>query len=129
VDGGPENDAPEADAIVAAVRQRCGLDVPPPAGSAVPFEEELMPKGRLPEILTAAGIGDLRVTSRRYRHVFEIEEYLSGWGSRGRHLRHVVGDARWSEFVETAASTLRDRFGETISGIDEAWLVTGRRRP
>jgi ubiquinone/menaquinone biosynthesis C-methylase UbiE len=125
---GPENDQPEADAIVASVRQRCGLDVPPPPQSAVPYEGYLKPKDRLAAVLKAAGVDDLNLRSQRYRQVIQVKDYLSGWGSQSRYRHHVVGTSRWSEYVEAACSALRDRFGQTISCEDEAWIVTGRRR-
>jgi ubiquinone/menaquinone biosynthesis C-methylase UbiE len=128
VAAGPENDQPEADAIVASVRQRCGIDVPPPPVSAVPYQEYLKPKDRLPAVLEAAGVEDLTVRSRCYRQIIQVEDYLSGWGSQSRYRRQVIGHPRWSEFVEAGCSALRDRFGQTISCLDEAWIVTGRRR-
>jgi SAM-dependent methyltransferase len=128
VPGGPDNDLPEADSIVASVRQRQGFEVSPPAVDAVPFEEYLRRKEPLLAALSEAGLGDLSASSRRYRRVFPVDEFLSGWGSRSRHLRHVVGERRWSVFVQHSSDALHDRFGTAVSCVHDVWIVTGQRR-
>jgi SAM-dependent methyltransferase len=128
VPGGPDNDLPEADSIVASVRQRNGLEVSPPAVDAVPFEEHLRRKESLLAALSGAGLCDLSASSRRYHRVFPVDEFLSGWGSRGRHLRHSLGEPMWSVFVQRSSDALHDRFGGTVSCVHDVWIVTGQRR-
>lgn len=127
VPGGPGHDGPEADAIVAAAKDQCRLDVPPPREVPVPFEDELRDRDRLLEVLGQAPLADLTVDLRRYRRSFTVEDFLSGWGSQSRYLRHAVGKRRWEAFVRRAAAALHDRFGDEIVCVNEVWIVTGRR--
>jgi ubiquinone/menaquinone biosynthesis C-methylase UbiE len=124
---GPGNERPEADEIVASVRQALDLDMAPPANCAVPWEDELSSSSRLEAAITGAGLVPVMLDLHRYDRSSSIEEFLSGWGSQGRYIRYVAGESRWAEFVARSASALRDRFGETILCANEAWVVTAQR--
>ena len=123
----PDNAEAEADEIVESVFVQLGFSVPPPDVSAVPWEQQLKAKGALLGVLAGAGLTDLHADSHRYTRAFSVEELVSGWGSRSRHRRHVLGEERWAEFARRASDALRDRFGEEIRGSHDAWIVTGRR--
>jgi SAM-dependent methyltransferase len=127
VAAGAGNDQPLADRLVVEMRTSCGLAAPPQAVTAVPFENELRSRERLADALASAGLADLSVELRRYQHEVAVDDYLSGWGSSGRCLRHTYGQERWDEFTERAAATLKGHFGESLSCVLEAWIATGRR--
>jgi ubiquinone/menaquinone biosynthesis C-methylase UbiE len=127
VPAGPDNELPAAEALVAEVRRQQGIEVPPPAIDPVPFEQGLQQRESLTTALADAGFGQVEIRSHRYQHTFAIEEYLSGWGSRSRHIRHVIGQRRWFDFVRDAAATLRDKFGEHVCSANDVWLATARR--
>jgi SAM-dependent methyltransferase len=124
----PGNEWPEADEIVAAAKRQCGLDLPPPTEEAVPFEDQLRDRDQLVGVLADARVVDLTAELHRYQHSFAVAEFLSGWGSQSRYLRQVAGEQRWQNFVRSAAESLHDRFGDTISCVNEAWIVVGRTR-
>ena len=127
VPAGPDHDRPEADTIVAEAKNNCGLNVGPPPDEAVPFEEVLRDEERLVGLIEDAGLVDVSTALHRYEKRFTVSEFLSGWGSQGRYLRHVVGERRWRDFVEEAASALREKFGDGISCVNDVWIVVGRR--
>src|SRR5205823_5086407 len=74
---GPGNEGPEADEIVASVRQQCGLEVPPPEHAAVPFEDQLQDRDQLMAVLAQAGLIDLSVELYRYLRTSTVDEFLS----------------------------------------------------
>jgi ubiquinone/menaquinone biosynthesis C-methylase UbiE len=119
-----EDQSVEADQIVAAVRERHDL-VSRPAVDAVPWEELLRSRSKLFEALRAAGVEDVKLQRRTYRYVFSVSDYLAGWGSLGRYLRWYAGAERWSNFVDAAEQSLRDRFGEAIVSVKQVWIATG----
>ena len=125
---GPDNDLPEAAALVAAVRERHGIDPPPPAVAPEPFEQYLTSRNALLGALAEAGLADLDIRSLRCRRTVPVEHYLSGWNSQGRHTRHLIGPQRWSNLVTDAADALHHRFGQAFSAAHGVWLVTARRR-
>ncbi|HEV2361695.1 MAG TPA: methyltransferase domain-containing protein, partial [Acidimicrobiales bacterium] len=96
---GDGNDLAAVDDMLQEIRVAYGFEVPPAAGSAGPFQQALMPDGRLGALLEGAGLTGVSVEARRYSHTFLVEDYLVGWGSNGRYLRHVHGPERWEEFT------------------------------
>ena len=64
---------------------------------------------------------------RTYRWTFTIEDFLAGWGSQARYMRHVAGENRWKEFCDRAAAALHHRFGPTIRSVSHAWIAVGTK--
>jgi SAM-dependent methyltransferase len=127
VAAGPGQDRVEADQIVARVKEECELHVPPPRRDAVPFEEWLQDRDHLLEIMEQAGIEPPSTELHRYERAVTVDEFLSGWGSQSRYLRHTIGEQRWNSFVRHAADALRERFSGTISCVNDAWIVVGHK--
>ena len=127
VDSGPDNELPEANQMVESIKAECGLAIPPPPVDAVPYEERLQNRVELTSVLTASGLSDVDVAGHRYRRALTVHEFLSGWGSRGRYLRHTVGEDAWQRFTSRAADALGDRFGDAIACAHDAWVALGRR--
>ncbi len=113
-----------ADAIIASVRDDCGLPGTAPAQGA-PFEAAL--RGRAGVIDALAGAGCRAADARlcRYRHCFSADDYASGWGGLGRYLRAEAGERRWQDFTRRAAAALGERLGETITTVKQAWVAVG----
>jgi SAM-dependent methyltransferase len=124
----PEDQGSEADDIIAAVRSSCGLPSRAPVQGAR-WEEQLRSRTRLCDALTRAGLDGVDAQLHTYRRTFPIEDYLSGWGGLGRYLRWQAGDQAWREFTDQAAARLRDRFGATVTSINQAWVATGLKSP
>jgi SAM-dependent methyltransferase len=124
----PDDQGPEANAIIADVRSSCGLPSRAPVLGA-PWEEKLRSRTQLCDALTRAGLDRIDAQLRTYRRTFPIEHYLSGWGGLGRYLRWQAGDQTWREFTDRAAARLRDRFGTTVTSINQAWVATGLKSP
>lgn len=127
VPGSPGNDRPEADAVVAQIKKRRGLDLPSPRGGPVPHEEWLRDQGHLLGLLAEAGLGAIGARCNRYEWTFSVEEFLCGWGSQGRYLRAVAGEDRWKLYVEEAAAALHERFGDSIKWVSDAWVIVGHK--
>jgi SAM-dependent methyltransferase len=127
VTGDPGGDRPEADRIVAEVKKACSLDVAPPKRSAVPHEEWLQDSDHLCDTLTNAGLQIINLDQRRYQRSVRVADFLCGWGSQSRYLRHTVGEKRWNDFTQRAATALHERFADTISTINDVWIVVARR--
>jgi SAM-dependent methyltransferase len=121
---GPGNERAEADQIVDTVRNELGLNATPPA-EAAPWEEWLKDPDRLHALFADAGFGPVHVTKHRSPWTLTIDEFMSGWGSRGRYLRATAGERRWRQYVEQASASLRDRFDDHIDITNVAWIALG----
>jgi SAM-dependent methyltransferase len=119
-----EEQGTEADAIVGSVRQACGLPGEAPVKGA-PWEEVLRDGDELHRAFGRAGLHDVALTLRTYRHRFRVDEYVSGWGGLGRYLRSEAGEQRWRAFSDQAAAALHDRLGNGIVSVKQAWVATG----
>jgi hypothetical protein len=42
-------------------------------------------------------------------------------------MRHQAGEQRWHEYVASAAVVLRERFGDAVRVINNAWVATAIR--
>jgi ubiquinone/menaquinone biosynthesis C-methylase UbiE len=124
--GGPDNDRAEANQIVESIRAQLGLDAKPTA-SAAPWEDHFHEEGRLEDALTRAGLTDVRVDEHTYRWTFTVGEFLSGWGSVSRYLRHRAREQRWHTYVTETTCALREVFDDRIRVVDNAWVATGTR--
>ena len=114
----------EADTIVASVREACGLPSEAPVKGA-PWEQQLRSRAQLCDALTRAGLRQTNAQLQTYQRTFSIDDYLSGWGGLGRYLRWQAGEGPWRDFTDRAATTLRERFGNTIISVKQAWVATG----
>jgi len=119
-----EDQGTEADAIVGSVREACGLPGETPVDGA-PWEEVLRDADELRRALGRAGLHDVELALRTYRHRFRIDEYVSGWGGLGRYLRSEVGEQRWRAFSDQAAAALHERLGDEVRSVKQAWAATG----
>jgi ubiquinone/menaquinone biosynthesis C-methylase UbiE len=119
-----DNQEPEADRVVAAVRDQCGLASQAPVQGA-PFEEALRNRERLCGALRAAALVVVEAQLHTYRRTCAIDDYLSGWGGLGRYLRQEAGEQRWQDFCQRAADALRNKFGASILSAKQAWVATG----
>jgi SAM-dependent methyltransferase len=122
----PDDQAHGADAVVARVRDECGLPATAPAHAA-PWEEELREPQRLCGLLCEAGLVSVSAQLHNYRWTFSVPDFLAGWGSHGRYLRHFAGEARLRDFQRRAEIELRKRFGDEIRSVNHVWLVTGTK--
>jgi SAM-dependent methyltransferase len=113
-----------ADAIVAGVRESCGLPSEAP-GPGARWEQRLRDGEEVRRALGAAGLHDVRLELHRYRHRFGVEEYASGWGGLARYLRSVAGEERWRAFSRLAVAALRERLGDGVVTVRAAWVATG----
>jgi SAM-dependent methyltransferase len=127
VPGGPAHNRPEADEALSEVKTQCGLDLPPPVDDPVPWEEALRDRRRLETALAQAGLAELEVARRRYTKTFSVTEFLAGWGSQGRYLRHAAGEERWRTYVAKATEALAPRFAGGITHVNDVWIAVGRR--
>ena len=118
-----DDEAREADTIVASVRDGCGLASTAPVSGA-PWEQQLRGRRFIIDALDRAGLRHPDAQLHTYRHRFTADEYVSGWGGLGRYLRSTAGDQRWQDFADRAAGQLRRRFGDTISSVKQSWVVT-----
>jgi SAM-dependent methyltransferase len=116
----------EAYAVVASVREACGLPAEAPLKGA-PWEEQLRSRAQLGRSLADAGLHDVKVDLRSYRTTRGIDEYLAswGWGGLGRYLRWEAGERRWHEFTDRAAAALEEQVGDPIESVNQAWVATG----
>jgi SAM-dependent methyltransferase len=124
----PDDQGSEADEIVASVRASCGLPARAPAVGAR-WEERLRNQTQLCGALTRAGLDSIDAQLHTYRRIFPIEDYLSGWGGLGRYHRWLAGEQLWREFTDQAAARLRDRFGTTVTSVNQARVATGLKSP
>ena len=122
----PDDQGQQADEVVAAVRDECGLPARAPEAAA-PWEAELRDPERLCDLLTSAGLVEVAVNLHSYRRTMSIADFLAGWGCQGRYLRHVAGEQRWRDFVDLAAARLRDRFGNSVLSVMNLWVITGTK--
>ncbi len=116
----------EANAIVAAVRAECGLDIAVPP-DATPWEDWFRDREHVLAAVREAGLVDARIDVRTYRWQYTCAEFASGWGSQGRFLRHHVGLERWEDFTRRAVAALEDRFGARIVTVNAAWIASARK--
>ncbi len=119
-----EEQATEADAIVGSLREVCGLPGETPVKGA-PWEEVLRDGDELRRALSRAGLHEVELALRTYRHRFGVDEYVSGWGGLARYLRSEVGEPGWRAFSDQAAAALRDRLGDEVRSVKRAWVATG----
>jgi SAM-dependent methyltransferase len=124
----PADQGAEADEIIASVRSSCGLPSRAPVQGAR-WEEQLRSRTQLRDALSRAGLDRIDAQLHTYRRTFPIQDYLSGWGGLGRYLRWQAGDQLWREFTDQAAARLRDRFGTTVTSVNQAWVATGMKAP
>ena len=124
----PDNDRAEANQIIDAVRDELGLDTKPPA-SAAPWEDHLRDEGHLGDALARAGLTDVRVNVHTYRWTFTVDDFLSGWGSVSRYVRHRAGEERWHTYVTKTTVALREEFEDGIRVVNNAWIASGTRSP
>ena len=75
--------------------------------------------------LSDAGLAALTPQLHEYHHALSVPQFLAGWGSRDRYLRHTVGEQRWRHFVARARTALRRTFGAAIPAVSHAWIATG----
>ena len=75
------------------------------------------------------GFVEVRARLHVYRRTFTVDEFLSGWGSLGRYLRHALGERSHEEYRARTASELRDLFAETIAVLKAVWPAIGTRMP
>jgi SAM-dependent methyltransferase len=122
----PDNQRPAAERIVDQMRADHGIDATPPV-QAVPWEDWLRDPDHLREALRDAGLDALTIQRHEYHHALSIPQFLAGWGSRDRYLRHTVGDQRWQHFVARARTALHQTFGAAIPAVSHAWIATGTR--
>ncbi len=125
---GPGNDRPEANDIVASIKDALEMNLPQPERGPVPHEDWLYGAGHLREVLVQSGLTDMRVNRHRYDVTTTIADFLSGWGAQGRYLRYRVGQRRWDEFVRRASAALTRRFGSTIRYQDVVWVAVAWKR-
>jgi ubiquinone/menaquinone biosynthesis C-methylase UbiE len=125
-DQGEENQRAEADEVVDAVVRACRIDSKPPVRVA-PWEEQLREPGCIEASFRRAGLEQVTVRMRTYRWTFTIEDFLAGWGSQARYMRHVAGEDRWDEFCDRAAAALHRRFGATIRSVSHTWIAIGTK--
>jgi SAM-dependent methyltransferase len=126
VPAAPDNQRPAAERIVDQMRADHGIDATPPV-QAVPWEDWLRDPDHLREALRDAGLDALTIQRHEYHHALSIPQFLAGWGSRDRYLRHTVGDQRWQHFVARARTALHQTFGAAIPAVSHAWIATGTR--
>jgi hypothetical protein len=119
-----DDQSPEADRIVEQVRGECGLPSEAPVRGA-PQEDRLRDRPQLLSFLADAGLHHVDASAHTYRRVFAVDDYLSGWGGLGRYLRWRAGEERWQGYTNRAATRLRQRFGNTIISVKQAWVATG----
>ena len=74
-----------------------------------------------------AGLDALTLQRREYHHALSVPQFLAGWGSRDRYLRHTVGEQRWQHFVARAGTALRHTFGAAIPAVSHVWIAIGTR--
>jgi SAM-dependent methyltransferase len=122
-----DDQSAEADAMVADARTACGLPSQAPA-QAVPWEERLRSRTQLCDALHRAGLVEVHAELHLYRRNFALDHYLSGWGALGRYLRWESGVQRWGDFHQRAAAALRERFGDSVLSVKQAWVATGAAR-
>ncbi len=122
----PDNQRPAAEQIVDQVRADLGIDATPPV-QAVPWEEWLRDPDQLREALSDAGLATLTIRRHDYHHALDVPQFLAGWGSRDRYLRHTVGEPRWQHFVARAGTALHRTFGAAIPAVSHVWIATGTR--
>jgi SAM-dependent methyltransferase len=114
----------EADAIVASVRESCGLTAKP-TDSAVPWEDLLRSRSEIQAALGGAGLVQIDDQVHTYRREFSVRDYLSGWGSLGRYLRWSAGEDAWQTFTAEATRQLGERYGERIVSVTDVRIATG----
>jgi SAM-dependent methyltransferase len=122
----PDNQRPAAERIVDQMRADLGIDATPPV-QAVPGEEWLRDPDHLREALSDAGLDALTLQRHEYHDALSVPQFLAGWGSRDRYLRHTVGEQRWQHFVARARTALRRTFGAAIPVVSRVWIATGTR--
>ena len=122
----PDNDRAEANQIVDSIRDQLGLDAKPTADAA-PWEDHFREEGHLEDALTRAGLTDVRVDEHTYRWTFTVDDFLSGWGSVSRYIRHRAGEQGWHAYVTKTAAALRRRFDDGIRVVNNAWIASGTR--
>jgi SAM-dependent methyltransferase len=122
----PDNQRPAAERIVDHVRADLGIDSTPPV-QAVPWEEWLRDPEHLREALSDAGLAAVTIQRHEYHHALSVPQFLAGWGSRDRYLRHTFGEQQWQHFVARARTALRRTFGAAIPAVSHAWIATGTR--
>ncbi|MGH9290754.1 MAG: class I SAM-dependent methyltransferase [Acidimicrobiales bacterium] len=123
----PDNQRPAADRIVDQIRADLGIDPTPPV-QAAPWEEWLHDPDHLREALSDAGLAALTIQRHECHHAFSVPQFLAGWGSRDRYLRHTASEQQWQHFVAGARTALHRTFRAAIPVVSHAWIATGTRR-
>jgi hypothetical protein len=117
---------PEANRLVEQVTRSFGLETTLPTPGA-PWEEHLRDHDAFAAALRSAGLRGIDLDARVYRWTFTVDDFLAGWDSQSRYLRHTAG-ARWEESRVAAATALRERFGDTICSMGSVWIATASKR-
>lgn len=122
----PDNQRPAAERIVNQLRADLGMDATPPV-QAVPWEEWFQDPDQLRQALSDAGLDAITIQRHEYHDDLSGPQFLAGWGSRDRYVRHTVGEPRWQDFVARAGAALHRSFGDAIPVVSPVWIATGTR--
>jgi ubiquinone/menaquinone biosynthesis C-methylase UbiE len=120
----PGDQGTEADAIVAAVRESCGLTAKP-SDSPVRWQDLLRSRSEFLAALAGAGFAQIDIQGHSYQVVQTVGDYIIGWGSLSRYLRRTAGQDAWQAFTSEAANQLGERFGQQIVSVTDVWVATG----
>jgi ubiquinone/menaquinone biosynthesis C-methylase UbiE len=120
----PDDQGTEAGAIVASVRESCGLTAKP-NDSPVRWQDLLRSRSEFQAALAGAGFAQTDIQGHTYRVVQSVGDYVSGWGSLSRYLRWTAGQDAWQAFTSEAAKQLGERFGREIVSVTDVWIATG----
>jgi SAM-dependent methyltransferase len=120
----PDDQGAEADAIVASVRESCGLTAKP-NDSPVRWQDLLRSRSEFQAALEGAGFANIDIQGHSYQSVQSVGDYIIGWGSLSRYLRWTAGQDAWQAFTSEAAKQLSERFGRQIVSVTDVWVATG----
>ena len=101
----------------------------PAMDQRLPWRERFRHRGPLEEALMEAGMRQVRTETRQYRFTYTLDEYLEGMGTwaTGRFVRSMLGEQRFTAFLERARAVFAERFADPVNDFREVLFASGTK--
>jgi ubiquinone/menaquinone biosynthesis C-methylase UbiE len=94
-----------------------------------PWQEHFSERKNLESALYDAGVRQIHIETREYRHQFSRDDYLAAReaSASGRFTRDMLGPARWETFREQARRVFAERFPDPLTDFNDVLFAVGTK--
>jgi ubiquinone/menaquinone biosynthesis C-methylase UbiE len=98
----------------------------PAYAEARPWHDKFRKRDQIEEVLIDAGLRHVRTEVRKYRWVYDREEYIDGMSvfASGRFVREMLSASGWDAFRARASAVFAERFPDPLNDFREVILST-----